>query len=407
MQGTVSRKVDVKGCSHTQLHHFNQEQSMLSKKLNSLIGHGDPLADAVWVDYQKSTPEVRALLEKGMRHGSSGIYGMPQSFQALLEDSEATLTLMDRPEFERALEYYAWLGPLWHSISLGPGSLVHTYSDPAIAAVLMKTGNLLDQTVARRLLETQIWNVSVIKPHGLSLGGSGYVHTLQVRMLHAQVRSSLLRRGWRHPHSPQAVPIDQLQMIRTWLDFTVVPFNSLDSMGLPASREQRQALYCLWRLIGRLLGIEPDLMAQISDHTVAQEMLKLVDGQLLLADDNSRILTKATLNAMGVRLAPLLAIPADVSVLLMNSMCRLFHGDAHAQRLGVDENWTSALLPMMADANRFRLRRLEEDYEYRVTSVSNSLQTYESIEKGLSNLTAYQAMSSGITLNDLPRIGSN
>jgi hypothetical protein len=62
---------------------------------------------------------------------------------------------------------------------------------------------------------------------------------------------------------------------------------------------------------------------------------------------------------------------------------------------------------MMADANRFRLRRLEEDYEYRVTSVSNSLQTYESIEKGLSNLTAYQAMSSGITWNDLPRIGSN
>jgi hypothetical protein len=406
MQGTVSRKVDVKGCSHTQLHHFNQEQFMLSKKLNSLIGHGDPLADAVWVDYQKSTPEVRALLEKGMRHGSSGICGMPQSFQALLEDSEATLTLMDGPEFERALEYYAWLGPLWHSISLGPGSLVHTYSDPAIAAVLMKTGNLLDQTVARRLLETQIWNVSVIKPLGLSLGGSGYVHTLQVRLLHAQIRSSLLRRGWRHPHSPQAIPIDQLQMLRTWLDFTVVPFNALDRIGLPASIAQRQALYGLWRLVGRLLGIEPDLLAQISDHSVAQEMLKLVDSQLLLADDNSRILTKATLNAMGVRLAPLMDVPADVSVLLMNSLCRLFHGDAQSHRLGVDANWTSALLPMMVDANRFRLRRIEEDCEYRDTSVKDSRKAYEAIENGLSNLTAYQAMTSGFTWNDLPRIAS-
>ncbi len=61
------------------------------------------------------------------------------------------------------MEPYAWIGPSWINIALGPGSLAHTYSDPGIAAVLMRTGNLVSQTVSRRLLETQLWKITIVQ----------------------------------------------------------------------------------------------------------------------------------------------------------------------------------------------------------------------------------------------------
>lgn len=377
---------------------------MLSTKLNTLKGIGDPLADAVLHDYRNATPAVRALLEKGILQGVSTISGVPQSFVALLQDSEATLALMPPSDIELAFEPYAWIGPLWLSVCLGPGSLAHTYADPSIASVLMKTGNLLPQTVSRRLLETQLWNLSVIKPGGLSVGGSGYVHTFQVRLLHAQVRSRLLQRGWRDMHGHETVPIDQLQMLRTWLDFSVVPFNALDLMGLSFSDDQRIALFSVWRLVGRLLGIDPEFLSHVNDYKVAHELLCLVDAELPAPDENSRVLTQAMLEAIGPRLAPLLGMPADVSVLMMFSLCRLFHGETMAQHLGVDANWTSALLPMMADANRFRLRRMVEDPVYRSNVTQQSLKTFDAIEKSLSEKTVYQAMETTLASEKLPRV---
>jgi len=377
---------------------------VLSTKLNTLKGIGDPLADAVLIDYRNATPAVRALLEKGMRQGSSAISCVPQSFVALLQDSESILALMPSFGLEQAVEPYAWIGPLWLSISLGPGSLAHTYADPSISSVLMKTGNLLPQTVSRRLLETQLWNLSVIKPGGLRVGGSGYVHTLQVRLLHAQVRSRLLQRGWCDAHGHDAVPIDQLQVLRTWLDFSVVPFNALDLIGFSFSDEQRRALFSVWRIVGRLLGIDSEFLSLVSDYKAAQELLCLVDAELPLPDEHSRVLTQAMLEAIGRRLAPMLGMPEDISVLMMFSLCRLFHGEMMARYLGLDTNWTCALLPVMADANRFRCRRMVQERGYRATVTEQSLKTFEAIETSLAELTVYQAMAKNLVSEQLPRV---
>lgn len=223
---------------------------MLSSLIDELRGQGDPLADAAVGDYQRANPETQSLLELGMRQGLASTGSMPDSFRRLLKDSEATASVISAEEVDLAMQPYAWVGPVWLSISLGPGSLAHTYSDPGIAAVLMRTGNQLPQTVSRRLLETQFWNISVIKPGGMAIGGPGYVHTLQVRLLHARVRATLMQGGWVRPDGHPAVPIDQWQMLRTWLDFTVVPFEAFGRIGLGFGSEQTRQLYRVWRLIG-------------------------------------------------------------------------------------------------------------------------------------------------------------
>jgi len=380
--------------------------SMLSDSLSLLKNQGDPLADAALADYQDAQPEVRALLEQGMRQGLSKIHAMPQSFRQLLLDAEATASSITRAQLDKAMEPYAWIGPSWISIALGPGSLAHTYSDPGIAAVLTRTGNLLSQTVSRRLLETQLWKISVIKPGGLAIGGSGYVHTLQVRMLHARVRATLLQRGWQGEHGEQATPIDQLQMLRTWLDFTVVPLEALHRVGLEFSERQRHELYAAWRLIGYLLGIAPALLSSVTDHLKAQELLNIVDSQLPKPDQNSRLLTQAMLSAIGNRLAPVLGLPADVSGLLMSSYCRLFHGDDLAGRLGVEANWTASLIPMITDANRFRLSRIAEDPGHRAAIVQQSQNAYHQIESALTDATVYQSMSASLATHPLPSLSS-
>ena len=380
--------------------------SMLSDSLSLLKNQGDPLADAALADYQDAQPEVRALLEQGMRQGLSKIHAMPQSFKQLLLDAEDAASSIARDQLDKAMEPYAWIGPSWISIALGPGALAHTYSDPGIAAVLVRTGNLLSQAVSRRLLETQLWKISVIKPGGLAIGGSGYVHTLQVRMLHARVRATLMQQGWRGENGDQATPIDQLQMLRTWLDFTVVPLEALHRIGLEFSERQRHELYAAWRLIGHLLGIAPTILSSVTDHVKAQELLNIVDSHLPKPDQHSRVLTQAMLQAIGNRLAPVLGLPADISVLLMSSYCRLFHGDDLADRLGVEANWTAALLPTITDANRFRIKQIAENSDHRAAIVHTSLNAFHQIESGLADATAYQSMSIGLANDQLPHLTS-
>jgi len=380
--------------------------NVLSHSLSVLKNQGDPLADAALADYQDAQPEVRALLEHGMRHGLSKSHAMPQSFKQLLLDAEDAASSIARDQLDKAMEPYAWIGPSWISIALGPGALAHTYSDPGIAAVLVRTGNLLSQAVSRRLLETQLWKISVIKPGGLAIGGSGYVHTLQVRMLHARVRATLMQQGWRGENGDQATPIDQLQMLRTWLDFTVVPLEALHRIGLEFSERQRHELYAAWRLIGHLLGIAPTILSSVTDHVKAQELLNIVDSHLPKPDQHSRVLTQAMLQAIGNRLAPVLGLPTDISVLLMSSYCRLFHGDDLADRLGVEANWTAALLPTITDANRFRIKQIAENSDHRAAIVHTSLNAFHQIESGLADATAYQSMSIGLANDQLPHLAS-
>lgn len=142
----------------------------------------------------------------------------------------------------------------------------------------------------------------------------------------------------------------------------------------------------------------------MTDQAVARELLTIVDGQLPKPDENSQTLTHAMLAALGNRLAPVLKYPADVSKMLMASLCRLFHGDELADTLGVESNWTEALLPMMTDANRFRMRRIEEDPAYRESVQEQSIKAFDAIVTGFPDEAIYQAMAKSLATIELPSL---
>jgi hypothetical protein len=347
---------------------------------------GDELADAVVNDFQRVSPEERALLTRGMIHGSWDIPDAPSSFRQFIADAEAAIEAHSRETILQASETYLAIGSTWLTISLGPGALVHTYSDPAIAAVLTKTGNLLGELTARRLLETQLWNIQVVRPDGLSRGGSGYVQTLQVRLMHAKVRALLKR----NPEFEGSTAIDQRQMMRTWFDFTLVSFAALEKAGFVFSPQQVTAVYDMWRLIGRLLGIAPQLLSGIKDADTAASFLREIDLGSGPPDENSRRLTRAMLDVIGVRLGSIFGLPGDVSRLLADSLCRLFHGEDLSSQLGIPENWTTALVPLFQQANRGRMCEAATDPAKRKMMIEEAQSAFSAIETAMSDRASFR-----------------
>src|SRR5260370_27751347 len=92
-------------------------------------------------------------------------------------------------------------------------------------------------------------------PGALTRGGPGYIATIQVRLLHARVRRTNLRRGW--DVETWGVPINQVDLARTWLDFNYVPFRALTHLGFDFTAEELPQLYPFWRYLAYLFGVYP------------------------------------------------------------------------------------------------------------------------------------------------------
>ena len=387
-------------CSHENLSALRKQFAALLADLNN---EGDALADEVVHDCQQVPGETRSLLTLGMSQGVAAIPRAPESFRRFLAQAESSAAGVSTEELALASEPYLLMGPMWITVSLGPGSLVHTYADPGIAAVLMSTGNLSDTGAARRLLETQIWNLRILRSGGLRQGGQGYVQTLQVRLLHARVRKTLMDRGW--TDDAHAVPINQAQMIRTWLDFTLVGFRALQKIGFEFSADDQAPIYLMWRLVGELLGIDSRLLSLLQDAQSAGVLLDTMDAASPAPNEHSRLLTRAMLNAVGTRLARVWGMPQDMAILFTESLSRAFHGEVMARQLGLSANWTEALLPVYADANRYRHLRAKQDPVFRRELFDRSLGAFDAIEGSLKGGTSFEHVDSHLSAGSkLPEI---
>ena len=149
------------------------------------------------------------------------------------------------------------------SVSLYYRSLVAGFSIPKIAAVIQSTAYLAPpstaEQVAFRLVDTGALLGSCMRGiDNLVPGGEGWKLCLYVRVLHAKVRRSLLRRtgarSWKT--SEFGVPINQEDLAATLLAFSVNTLTGIEFLGgvdLP-SQEKKDYL-ALWRYIGWLLGV--------------------------------------------------------------------------------------------------------------------------------------------------------
>ncbi|MFJ9553875.1 oxygenase MpaB family protein [Nocardiopsis sp. NPDC101807] len=307
---------------------------------------GDPLADAVVAEFDAHGRSARTALQRGLAEGRASVPDAPPAVDALLAHAEAVPAWVSRELLEQGDRPSLAVPFHWRSLAFSVGSLTHTYSSPSIARLLVGTGRLTS-TAPRRLAETGLWNASAILPGGLLPGASGLVQTVQVRLLHARVRASATGHGW--DADRWGTPINQADVARTWLDFTVVPFKLLEGIGYRLTEEEQSLLYRYWWYVGRLLGLDEEFFLGIEDHEQAGELLDLLDSTSAAPDENSRKLVGALFDAAGANLASAPQSPMDGAGWrdLMHALAHRFHG-VNAVAMGIPESPFTAVLPLIA-----------------------------------------------------------
>ncbi|WP_067134789.1 oxygenase MpaB family protein [Microtetraspora malaysiensis] len=327
--------------------------------VGSALVTGDPLADAVVDEIHAGGPAVRVKLQHGIEHGLAKVDSPPPGVAALLRHTEAAPAYVDNALLDEApLPFFSAPVPV-HIISLAAGALVRTYQSPSIATVLAMTGRLIDG-VPRRIAETGRWVATAMLPGSLRPGNIGYIATLQVRMMHAHMRRLARNRGY--DEAAYGVPINQVDLVRTWMDFTLISYRAEETMGFGLTSVELASLYRYWWHIGHLLGIDARLIEGITSHEDAQrvdDLMQAVTGPIIAETGK---LAAATLEAIADTLHEVVHIPNGMARVALHVLARRFHGHAVLDELGLPRAAAAdALLTPAFQAVRVRRARARRD----------------------------------------------
>jgi hypothetical protein len=217
-------------------------------------------------------------------------------------------------------------------VSLSAGALIRVYDSPSIATVLAATGRLIDGA-ERRIRETGQWVATAMLPGALRPGEAGYIATLQVRLLHAQKRNVARRRGY--DEAAFGAPINQVDLARTWMDFTLTSLRAEELMGFGLTTNESATLYRYWWLVAHLLGIDARLVEGLASHEQAarvDELLQAVTGPPIA---ESAQLAAATVASVSSDLHEALSIPTGLGAKALSTLARRFHGETLSNDLGL------------------------------------------------------------------------
>ena len=96
-----------------------------------------------------------------------------------------------------------------------------------------------------RIFETFSMVVDCLAPGSLTPGARGWESVLQVRLLHAHVRSRVQSRaGWSNAEA--GVPINQQDLCSTCLSFSMVVLLGLERIGIALTAQEYDDYLHLW-----------------------------------------------------------------------------------------------------------------------------------------------------------------
>ncbi|HEX2573443.1 MAG TPA: oxygenase MpaB family protein [Polyangia bacterium] len=314
----------------------------------------DPLADAV----------VKALAERPIGYGPTMIDRYftegpesapkaPAALRDLYDFAHAVPPWVDWDAIERGgrlLRRAAVLG----GMVLGARALVFGYASPGGNKPLVFSGRLREQA-ARRLNETSRFVQAVTSSGGLRPGGDGVLITLKVRLMHAKVRHMILASGRWQPEVWGA-PINQHDMAATTLLFSLITIEGLRILGLHITPAEADDYMHLWRYVGHLIGVTPELLP--GGEREAARLRDLIHATQAPPDDDSRDLVRALLHSGEQAGSAEQRARARRFRSFVEGMCRGLIGDTLADQLGVPRTtWSNAVRAIRTMTTGFELAR--------------------------------------------------
>lgn len=355
---------------------------------------GDPLADAVVTEmHELGAGVTRPLLTRGIQDGLGSLDDPPPALAAFLHQTETLPAYVDDHLLDQASRPYFSSPTPVHILSLSAGALVRVYESPSIAKVLATTGRLVDRA-EKRLTETGTWVTQAMLPGNLRPGQPGYVATLHVRMLHAHMRKLALDRGY--DSAVDGVPINQVDLARTWMDFTLTAYTAEELMGFGLTGRELDGLYRYWWHVAHLLGVDARLVEGITGNRAARrvdDLLQAVTGPV--SDDSAR-LADATLDSIASLLQQFLKLPPRLSRPALDALTRRIHGAPMSEDLQIapEPVADAVLTPLIAGfrAARSARRRSAERWE---AAIDANIATERARGDAKAEPTAYERGATG------------
>lgn len=292
--------------------------------------------------------------------------GVTEALRAFVAEGSRLPEWMDQAKVERAEQLFIDEGAL-SCVLLFCASLPECYVIPDLSMVLAASGQLVTRTDYRiRMTAAMIF--PVMMKGGLGPQGAGVAQVLKVRLIHATIRSLILRDSPQHavealgadqnvegagvvlPHPALAessgmtetmfghgwklgedgLPCNQEELAYTLLTFGYVFLRSLRRLGVAFAPADEEAFLHCWNVAGHVLGIGPELMAHTMDDAAALFDRMQVRGRAEpVASDPRPALGEALVATMAE------AIPLAVAKPFPRLMVRYLCGGDTARDLGL------------------------------------------------------------------------
>ncbi len=230
------------------------------QRVTSALWDGDKPMDALvnWM-FEADTRQRKAQILWAIEHGEEGLASSPQPVRDFFQTLETPPAWIDFELIEEGVRFIHGLGVAAGYV-LRDLALMGGYMLSGFNQSLVMTG-ALNKGTSQRIAETGKWWIDCTEPGGLQPFGAGYKTTLQVRLVHALVRRGLDKRpDW--DHSQWGLPLSQIDMVATYLGFSVVMLVGLRKLGIPVLPRESRAVLHLWSYACWLMGVEEQWLVQ-------------------------------------------------------------------------------------------------------------------------------------------------
>jgi hypothetical protein len=303
-----------------------------AERMAAFFMRSDVIADnAVRALSELPGPQARELMTRALGSGIDSVSDAPDAVVSLFRQVEHVPFWVDFERCKRGGEAFFRAGGLG-GIALGFGALARAYCSAGGNKPLTFTRDLIDRA-PQRIAETAAYVRAVSQPDGLRRGHDGYRASVEVRLLHARVRTGLLRSPrWRT--DAWGVPINQADTAITALLFSHGLAEGVRRLGGRVSERAEGDLIHLWRYTGYLLGVDEELLCTSVDD--ARHLADLVDALDGGPDEDSRrlILAMLTPESFEAKIKDPQAAKHVREIYV--AACRALIGDVYADRIGLE-----------------------------------------------------------------------
>ncbi len=310
---------------------------------------GDPAMDALvdWM-FAFGPREARSLFEKALNEGWGSIPDCPEPLRNFFKSVESIPAWADFQLMEDGARFIHGTG-LTAPYVLRDLALMGGYMLSGFNQALVMTG-ALNKGTAQRVAETGKWWMDCTEIGGLRRFGPGFKSTMHVRLVHALVRRNLAKKEeW--DSSVWGLPLSQVDMVATYLGFSVVMLGGLRKLGVPVTPHESKAVMHLWSYACWLMGVDYRWLAfserdgvVLLNHTLMTQSRPDWTSRELAQALSKEPLERSFDNLAGLRRK--LAYHQHLSV------SQYFLGSEKMKELGLPDN-VSSWFPLLTLAPRF------------------------------------------------------